>query len=196
MAGGRQWERSRGRIVRLPLATIYRRSTPSLLRSRTNHRTGARSFLTESARALDALFGAYSCRRTGVHPGSSPGQAFAGICAAQFTSVPHSTAAACFIMRSDEWRAVVHPAFLPNRNALQLTRRHAVRLELPPQAGERQPQPRLHGAERQARLRRDLAVGEALEEGKPHQVELLLRQQPQGGADARLALAEVERIVQ
>src|SRR5215468_1812502 len=41
----------------------------------------ARSVPTESQRALDSLFGAYSCRRTGAHPGSGPGQAFAGICA-------------------------------------------------------------------------------------------------------------------
>src|SRR5262249_59009185 len=34
---------------------------------------GARSVPTESARALDSLFGAYSYRRTGTH--------FAGICA-------------------------------------------------------------------------------------------------------------------
>src|SRR5215467_14334543 len=38
---------------------------------------------TESERALDSLFGAYCYRRTGAHHGSSPGQAFAGICAKQ-----------------------------------------------------------------------------------------------------------------
>src|SRR5262249_28902593 len=31
-------------------------------------------FLRNRKRALDSLFGAYSCRRTGVHPGSSPGR--------------------------------------------------------------------------------------------------------------------------
>src|SRR5215472_12825991 len=41
----------------------------------------ARSAATESERALDSSFGAYSNRRTGAHAGSSPGQAFAGICA-------------------------------------------------------------------------------------------------------------------
>jgi len=41
----------------------------------------ARSAATESECALDSSFGAYSNRRTGAHAGSSPGQAFAGICA-------------------------------------------------------------------------------------------------------------------
>src|SRR5215472_14308992 len=39
--------------------------------------------LTESERALDSLFGAYSYRRTGIRPGSGPGQAFAEICASR-----------------------------------------------------------------------------------------------------------------
>src|SRR5262249_12759448 len=47
-------------------------------------------FLTESERALDSLVGAYSYRRTGAHPVSSPGQAFAGICANARSATPAS----------------------------------------------------------------------------------------------------------
>src|SRR6266705_6086543 len=36
---------------------------------------------SESGHALESLIGACSYRRTGTHPGSSPGQAFAGTCA-------------------------------------------------------------------------------------------------------------------
>src|SRR5258706_16169378 len=32
------------------------------------------------------MFGACSCRRTGIHPGSGPGQAFAGTCASDGSS--------------------------------------------------------------------------------------------------------------
>ena len=62
----------------MPLAFTRRGRDPGKLAdssdgSCTNTQTRARSVLTESERALASLFGAYSCRRTGVH--------FAGICA-------------------------------------------------------------------------------------------------------------------